>query len=184
MSLLANIQARARRVSAAGKDTPSGVAGERARVAAIIRAPEGKGREELVRHLAFETNLSAPQAIAALKALPIGTPLQKTRVPVDRELGADYLAALDAAIGRQIAKHPSAPWSADAAERALLDAEFRASPTDAADVALHKASGRQLLKQFGVGKAKEYLKRTAGHRASGPASEPRSGRILAAEPRR
>jgi signal peptide peptidase SppA len=41
---------------------------ERARISAIVNAPEAKGRGKLAKHLAFETDMSAKDAIAALKA--------------------------------------------------------------------------------------------------------------------
>ncbi len=173
--------ARSRGIQSAAGASPA--ADERARIAAIVASPEAKGREQIANHLAFETDLSAERALAALKASPIGlAPLPKN--PIDRGADADRLAALDAAIDRQIAKHRPAALSADAGQRALLERELRASSADTADVSLHKAIGRQLLRQYGVAKAGEYLKRSAGDRANGPPAEPRSGRVLAAAERR
>lgn len=172
---------RSRGIQSAAGARPA--ADERARIAAIVGAPEAKGREQIANHLAFETDLSAERAVAALKASPIGpAPLPKN--PTDREADADRLAALDAAVDRQIAKHRPAPLSSDAGQRALLEGELRASSADSADASLRKAIGRELLRQYGVAKAGEYLKRAAGDRANSAGAEPRSGRVLAAAPRR
>lgn len=143
--------------------SPAGVgpaADERSRIAAIVGSPEAKGREQIANHLAFKTNLSVQQAIASLKAAAAGP----SPLPTPASRGADNnpLGALDAAIDRQIAKHRPAPLSADAAQRALLEDEFRQSGADTPDAALDKAIGRQLLKQSGVAKAAEYAGRNEG----------------------
>ena len=54
----------------AEKLTISAVESERARIGAIIGADEAKGREELAKHLAFSTEMSAEMALATLKASP------------------------------------------------------------------------------------------------------------------
>lgn len=42
---------------------------ERARAKAILESPEAKGREKAARHLYFETEMSAEQAIGALRTM-------------------------------------------------------------------------------------------------------------------
>ena len=54
----------------AEKLTISAVETERARIGAIVGADEAKGREELAKHLAFSTEMSAEMALATLKASP------------------------------------------------------------------------------------------------------------------
>lgn len=46
------------------------VATERIRMRAILNCPEAKGREELARHLAFQTDFPADQCLAMLDAAP------------------------------------------------------------------------------------------------------------------
>lgn len=48
----------------------SAAGGDRKRIAAILRAPEAKGREALAQFLALETDLPVKAAIGALKASP------------------------------------------------------------------------------------------------------------------
>lgn len=98
---------------------PSGAAAERARIGAIINAPEAKGRETLATHLAFETELSVEASIGMLKAAPVAQPAAAAASRLDRamenfrpqvdvaEAGAadkDRGAALSAAVDRQLAK--------------------------------------------------------------------------------
>jgi hypothetical protein len=47
--------------------------GERARCAAIFAAPEAAGKVEVAAELAFNSELSAKQAIAVMKAIPAGS---------------------------------------------------------------------------------------------------------------
>lgn len=49
-------------------------AGERARIAGILAAPEASGREALARHLALNTALDATTARAILAASPVAAP--------------------------------------------------------------------------------------------------------------
>lgn len=57
------------------EDMTSGAtaSGEKARIKAILGAPEAKGRESLAQHLALETTMSAAAAVAVLKASPAET---------------------------------------------------------------------------------------------------------------
>lgn len=48
-------------------------AGERARCAAIFAAPEAAGKVQVAAELAFNTDLSAKEAIAIMKAMPAGS---------------------------------------------------------------------------------------------------------------
>lgn len=52
----------------------------KSRVQAILTAPEAKGREALAQHFAFETEMPAASAIAALKAAPQATGGLATRM--------------------------------------------------------------------------------------------------------
>jgi hypothetical protein len=54
---------------------------ERARVSAIVRSGEAKGREDLAQKFALDTSMTAEQAIGLLKTLP-QTPAQA--LPTDR----------------------------------------------------------------------------------------------------
>lgn len=55
-------------------DAPSAeAAAERRRIAAILTAPEAKGRRKLAEHFAFRTNVGPKAAVAALKAAPAAT---------------------------------------------------------------------------------------------------------------
>jgi hypothetical protein len=87
---------------------------ERIRVGAIIGAPEAKGREELARHLALETDMPAEQAIAALKKAPIEktSRLSPPSPQVDATEGAatfDHKVELGAAMDRALAKRGLKP---------------------------------------------------------------------------
>ena len=55
----------------AEKHTISAVEAERARIGSIVGSSEAKGREELAKHLAFSTEMSADMALATLKASPV-----------------------------------------------------------------------------------------------------------------
>jgi hypothetical protein len=115
---------------------------------------------------------------AALKATGGGPSLSP---PISRGANADRLAALD----REIAKHRPAPLSdGRREERASLERELRASASDTADEGFDKALGRELLKQFGPGKAAEFLNRAAGEHANDVPAAQRSSRVLAAALRR
>lgn len=48
----------------------AGVTAERARIKAIVAAPEAKGREALAQSIAFDTDLAPEQALAMLKSAP------------------------------------------------------------------------------------------------------------------
>jgi hypothetical protein len=88
--------------------------GERARIAAIVNAPEAKGRESLANHLAFSTELAPAAAIEMLKAAPVAAPEKTSRldgkVPAPKvdavESGAqrDRAAGLSAAVAHQLEK--------------------------------------------------------------------------------
>jgi hypothetical protein len=96
---------------------------ERARIASIVNAPEAKGREGLAQHLAFNTEMSAPDAIAMLKAAPIAAAERTSRldgkVPVPKVDAAEHAdetanrsAGLAAAVTRQLAKIKKQPKAA------------------------------------------------------------------------
>lgn len=51
---------------------PASDASVKDRIKAIVRSDEAKGREDLANHLAFETDMPAEAAVAALKAAPKG----------------------------------------------------------------------------------------------------------------
>src|SRR5579885_2133606 len=51
-----------------------GASVERMRIAAILNAPEAKGREGLAQHLAFATDIAPAAAIAMLAAAPMAAP--------------------------------------------------------------------------------------------------------------
>lgn len=87
--------------------------GERARINAIVNAPEAKGRESLAQHLAFNTDLAAADAVAMLKAAPAAAERSSRlegKVPtphvdaVERNETGDRSAGLSAALTRQLAK--------------------------------------------------------------------------------
>jgi hypothetical protein len=94
--------------------TVAAATGERARIAAIVNAPEAKGREGLANHLAFSTELAPAAAIEMLKAAPVAAPEKTSRldgkVPTPKvdavESGAqrDRAAGLSAAVVHQLEK--------------------------------------------------------------------------------
>ena len=57
---------------ARGKGARRTAASERARIAAIVGAPEAKGREDLAQHFAFATGMAPKAALAALRKAPLG----------------------------------------------------------------------------------------------------------------
>ncbi len=99
----------------AKEGTAAAAIGERTRIAAIVNAPEAKGRESLANHLAFNTTLAPDAAIEMLKATPVAAP-EKTsrldgRVPTPKidavesgDAGRDRAAGLRAAVIGQIEK--------------------------------------------------------------------------------
>jgi len=108
---------------ATAKPAPTAAAGdavaERARIGAIINAPEASGREKLANHLAFETTMSAEQAVAVLKASPVAAPaktesglaaaMAKFAPHVDPEEGPadsakERAAGLTGAVDRQLSR--------------------------------------------------------------------------------
>lgn len=130
-------------------------ASERARVGGIVRSPEARGREELARSLAFESNLSVADAIAALRAAAPAAPA----APRSTGATADQLAGLDAALARRVARarransrKDTAP-PLDAATRALIEQDLRALPSDTADVGLAKAVARNSVRLVGMEKS-------------------------------
>lgn len=61
---------------------------ERDRLSAILTGPDAKGREELARHLAFETDMEPESAIAILRSAPKANgaaPWEEVFAIVDRE---------------------------------------------------------------------------------------------------
>jgi hypothetical protein len=101
----------------------SAATGERARIAAIVNAPEAKGREGLANHLAFNTELAPAAAIEMLKVAPIAAPERVSRldgkVPAPQidaiesgQGGRDATAGLRAAVIRQIEKLGKKPLTA------------------------------------------------------------------------
>ena len=105
----------------------AGSADAQARIKAILGDGEAAGREPLARHFAFETALSAPDAVAALRATPKADP--------DRSAGGAYLTA---ARGDEAAQHAGAvaalPPAAEGAPldglagKALWTAQWEADP--------------------------------------------------------
>jgi hypothetical protein len=60
----------AARAEGVTEGTKAGAATERARIKAIVGAPEAKGREALAQSLAFDTDLSPEAAVQVMKAAP------------------------------------------------------------------------------------------------------------------
>jgi hypothetical protein len=102
------------------------VSAERARIAAIVSAPEAKGRESLANHLAFNTDMAPADAITILKAAPAAAEakpasrldqvMQGFRPHVDSAEHADdatsQSAGLHAALTRELKKLGKAPKAA------------------------------------------------------------------------
>ncbi len=87
---------------------PNAKQDERARIAAIVGAPEAKGREGLAQHLAFNTDTPAPDAIAMLKAAPAAAPERTSRLDAVMAEHQPKIAALE---GGNSAKELSAGLS-------------------------------------------------------------------------
>ncbi len=112
--------------SAADPATDFSAQSERARISAIINAPEAKGRENLAQHLAFNTDLAPAAAIDMLKAAPVATAPERTsrldgKVPAPKvdaiegeNADRDRSAGLHAAVVRQLGKRGLKPKDASA----------------------------------------------------------------------
>jgi signal peptide peptidase SppA len=79
---------------------------ERARISAIVGGDAANGREALAHHFAFNTNMSADDALAAMSVAPIAAPAEPSSVEPSAELAAALAenAALKAAAGSDQAK--------------------------------------------------------------------------------
>jgi len=88
----------------------AGATAERARIRAIVGAPEAKGREALAQSLAFDTDLVPEQALAVMKSAPeakasrldglVPQPKVEATEAPEKAAGAGLAAAVD----RRIAK--------------------------------------------------------------------------------
>jgi ATP-dependent Clp protease protease subunit len=89
-----------------------GVSAERARIKAIVGAPEAKGRDALAQKLAFETDLPAEQAVAVLSAGALAQTsrldgnVPNPKIGVEDAAAAQPAAGLAAAVQARIAKMP------------------------------------------------------------------------------
>lgn len=92
------------------------------RIAAILKHPNASGREQIARHLAFETNMAPEAAVMALATTPQLLPVRQSRlfaVPNPKvDLGSDGTGlndassaggTLSASIDRSLAKMGLAP---------------------------------------------------------------------------
>lgn len=95
----------------AGKITADAIAATKIRAKAILDHADAKGREDLARHLAFETDMSAEGAVAMLGKAPkaaevvtsrLGTP-PDPKVSTGEQLPGDAGTNLLASVDRMVA---------------------------------------------------------------------------------
>jgi signal peptide peptidase SppA len=97
--------------------TPDPVAtaqSERGRINAILTGEHAKGRDELAKHLAFNTDMSAEEAVKVLQASPA--------VEAEAAAGTDFNAAMES-----MGNPPIAPDTGDPSDDPLTEAQHLAS---------------------------------------------------------
>lgn len=99
----------------AGKITADAIKAANTRAQAILNHADAKGREDLARHLAFETDMSADAATAMLGKAPKAAEASRMGTPPDPKVSAgeqasqdDPGASLSAEVDRLVASRKTA----------------------------------------------------------------------------